>query len=190
MREDQDEEQGGVQSREATEPDVALDPLPDPLTALEQERDALKALAQRTQADFVNYKRRTDEERMLLGRNASTQVVSRLLPMVDDLQRAVDALPEETPGSWRDGVRMILQNLQALVQAEGVSIYEPEPGETFDPNEHEAIYYQPTDEQASGAVLSVVRPGYRSADRVLRPAQVVVAREPVGPTPAAESEEA
>ena len=187
MREDPEEEQGAAQSDDAVpEAEVAT----DPLAALEQERDTLKALAQRTQADFVNYKRRTDQERLLLARNATNRLVTRLLPIVDDLQRAVDALPEEAPGYWGDGVRMILQNLHALVEAEGVSFYEPEPGETFDPSEHEAIYYQSTDEQVPGAVLSVTRPGYRSADRVLRPAQVVVAREPAGTAPAVESEEA
>ena len=156
---------------------VEEDDADDPIAVLERERDQLKALAQRTQADFVNYKRRTDEERGLVSRNASNQVLSRLLPVLDDLQRAAEAMPEGASGSWGDGVKMILQNLQALVQTEGVSVYEPAPGDTFDPNAHEAVYYQPTSEQAPGAVLSVVRPGYRSADRVLRPAQVVVARE-------------
>jgi molecular chaperone GrpE len=153
---------------------------PDPIATLEGERDKFMALAQRTQADFVNYKRRMEEERAMLARGASTQVITRLLPVLDDLQRAVGALPEDAPASWSDGVRMIHQNLQALLEAEGVSIFEPTAGETFDPAEHEAIYYQPTDEQPPGAVLSVVRPGYRGADRVLRPAQVVVAKEPDG----------
>jgi molecular chaperone GrpE len=145
--------------------------------ALEAERDQFKALAQRTQADFVNFKRRTDDERGNLARNASNQVVSRLLPIVDDFSRAVEALPEEAPAGWSDGVRLILQNLRALVQAEGVTAYEPAPGDTFDPIEHEAVYYQPTDEQPPGAVLTVVTQGYRSPDRILRPAQVVVAKE-------------
>ena len=156
---------------------MAEEPLPqDPLIALEQERDQLKALAQRTQADFVNYKRRTDEERLVISRMATGQVLARLLPVLDDLQRAVDAIPENAPASWGDGVRMVASNLQAIMQAEGVAIYEPEPGDTFDPVEHEAVYFQPTDEQPAGAVLSVVRPGYRTSDRVLRTAQVVVAR--------------
>jgi len=150
----------------------------DPMTALEQERDQFKILAQRTQADFVNYKRRTDEERLMISRMASAQVLVRLLPVIDDLHRAVDAVPENAPDSWADGIRMIAQNLQAIMLAEGVTMYEPKPGETFQPAEHEAVYYQPTNEQPAGAVLSVVRPGYRSGERVLRPAQVVVAQEP------------
>ena len=149
----------------------------NPMAALEQERDQFRALAQRTQADFVNYKRRTDEERLMISRMASSQVLVRLLPVIDDLQRAVGAIPEDAPDSWGDGVRLIALNLQSIMQAEGVTMYEPQPGDTFHPAEHEALYYQPTDEQPAGAVFSVVRPGYRSGERVLRPAQVVVAQE-------------
>ncbi len=148
----------------------------DPITALEKERDQFKAIAQRSQADFLNFKRRTEQERGLLIRNASGQVVSRLIPVQDDLERAVEALPPDAPDSWKDGIKLVLQNLQTLVQAEGVSKYEPSPGDTFDPAEQEALYYQPTADQPSGAVLSVIRAGYRTADRVLRPAQVVVAK--------------
>lgn len=159
------------------ETEVAEEPIPlDPIAALEQERDEFKALAQRTQADFVNYKRRTDEERLTVGRMASSQVLVRLLPVLDDLQRAVGATPEDVPESWANGVKMIAVNLQSIMQAEGVTMYGPEPGDTFDPAEHEAVYFQPTDEQPAGAVLSVVRLGYRAGDRVLRPAQVVVAQ--------------
>ncbi len=155
---------------------------PDPVATLEQERDELRALAQRTQADFVNYKRRVDEERGALARNASNHVLTKLLSVVDDLQRAVEALPEEAPDSWGDGVKIVLQSMHSLVQSEGVNAFEPAPGDTFDPAEHEAVYYQPTGDQPPGAVLSTVRPGYRTPDRVLRPAQVVVAKEQEGPT--------
>ncbi len=159
------------------EADAAEEPEPpDPMAALEQERDQFRALAQRTQADFVNYKRRTDEERVMISRMASSQVLVRLLPVLDDLQRAVGAIPEEAAESWGDGVKMIALNLQSIMQAEGVAMYEPQPGDTFDPAEHEAVYFQSTNEQPAGAVFSVVRPGYRTGDRVLRPAQVVVAQ--------------
>ena len=114
----------------------------------------------------------------MLVRNASSQVLSRLIPVQDDLERAVGALPPEASDSWIDGVKMVLQNLHGIMEAEGVTKYEPAAGDTFDPAEQEAVYYQPTTDQPPGAVLSVVRPGYRSADRVLRPAQVVVAKAP------------
>jgi molecular chaperone GrpE len=152
------------------------DELIDPMAALEKERDQFKAIAQRSQADFLNFKRRTEQERGVLIRNASGQVLSRLIPVQDDLERAVEALSPDAPDSWKGGIQMVLDNLQSLVQAEGVTKYEPTPGDTFDPAEQEALYYQPTTDQPSGAILSVIRSGYRTADRVLRPAQVVVAQ--------------
>jgi molecular chaperone GrpE len=162
--------------------DQAADPMPlNPITALEQERDQFKALAQRTQADFVNFKRRTEEERGAAARNASSQALVRLLAVLDELRRALAAVPADAPASWTDGVKMVFLNLAAIVHAEGVTLVEPAPGDIFDPVQHEAVYYQPTDEQHAGAVLSVVQPGYRNADRVLRPAQVVVAKGPDAP---------
>lgn len=146
-----------------------------PLAALEAERDQFKAIAQRAQADFINYKRRMEEERSVLVRNAANNVISRLLPVVDDLQRAVDNLPAEAPPSWSEGVKLVLQNLHALLSSEGVTVCDPAPGDEFDPAQHEAVYHQPTEAQPAGSVLTTVRRGYRTPDRVLRPAQVVVA---------------
>ena len=151
-------------------------PAEDPRSDLERERDELRAIAQRTQADFVNYKRRVEEERALISRSASGQVLLRLFPLIDDLQRAVEALPEEAPASWAEGVSLIHQNMCALIEAEGASAFEPVPGDVFDPAQHEAVYYEPTGEQPPGAVVSTIRVGYRTKERVLRAAQVVVAR--------------
>lgn len=148
----------------------------DPTAALELERDQFKALAQRTQADFINYKRRTEEERGMVARTATAQVLGKLLTVLDDLHRAVNALPGDAPSAYTDGVKLVLANFEAIMESEGVSKYQPSPGETFDPALHEAIYYQPTGEQPAGAVLTVERAGYRTKDRILRPAQVVVAR--------------
>jgi molecular chaperone GrpE len=167
----------------AGEAEVGEAPAADPVALLEQERDQFKALAQRTQADFVNFKRRTEQERGAAARNASSQALVRLLTVLDDLRRALGSAPADAPASWTDGVKMVFQNLSAVVQAEGVTLVEPTPGDTFDPADQEAVYYQPTDEQPAGAVLSVVQPGYRNADRVLRPAQVVVAKGPEPPAP-------
>ena len=152
-------------------------PAEDQRSDLERERDELKAIAQRTQADFVNYKRWVDAERTLIARSASGHVLARLFPLIDDLQRAVDALPEDAPTSWADGVSLILQNMRALVEAEGASAFEPAAGDVFDPAQHEAVYYEPTADQTPGAVVSTISVGYRAGDRVLRAAQVVVARE-------------
>ena len=152
-------------------------PAEDQRSDIERERDELKAIAQRTQADFVNYKRRVDGERTLIARSATGNVLVRMFPLIDDLQRAVEALPEDAPASWAEGVSLILANMRTLVEAEGADAFEPAPGEVFDPAQPEAVYYEPTAAQPPGAVVSTVRVGYRSGERVLRAAQVVVARE-------------
>jgi len=141
-----------------------------------RERDQFRAMAQRAQADLINYRRRTDEERQQLSRNATNQMLMRFVPVVDDLQRAVGALPADAPESWRQGVMLILRHLQQLIENEGLVAYNPEPGASFDPVLHEAVYFQPTTEHEPGTVVTSVRAGYRSSDRILRPAQVVVAQ--------------
>lgn len=176
---DETQPAGSGEPENATQPETAT----DPLSVVTQERDELRAIAQRAQADLINYRKRVDEERAFLARNAANGLLSRVIPVVDDLRRAVEAIPAEAHASWSDGVRLVLQNLESVLQAEGVTIYAPEPGEHFDPAQHEAVYYQPSGDQPPGAVLQTVRAGYRTADRVLRAAQVVVAREPEQPTP-------
>ena len=171
----QDEPQAQTEAPEETS---GAEQASDPVAVLQAERDQYKAIAQRTQADFINYKRRVEEERGVLARNAANGLLMRLLPVVDDLRRAIDALPADAPAVWGDGVRMISQNLQSVLQSEGVTTYEPAPGDMFDPALHEAVYYQPTAEHPPGRVAAAVRRGYRTQDRVLRPAQVVVASEP------------
>lgn len=148
----------------------------DPVALLERERDEMKAIAQRAQADLVNYKRRAEEERWALARSASNGVVGKLLPIADDLQRAVDALPDNAPESWSSGLQLVSQNMRALLESEGVTRFEPAPGDPFDPAEQEAIASQPSTEHPSGAVLMTISAGYRGRDRVLRAAQVVVSQ--------------
>ncbi len=148
----------------------------DPIATLERERDEMKSIALRAQADLVNYKRRAEEERWALARSASNSVVSKLLPIADDMQRAVDALPDDAPESWSSGVRLVSQNMNSLLESEGVTRFEPAPGDPFDPAEQEAIASQPSAEHPSGAILMTISAGYRGRDRVLRAAQVVVSQ--------------
>ncbi len=162
---------------DAAQPDAAgAQAQEDPIGLLERERDEMKAIAQRAQADLVNYKRRAEEERWALARSASNGVVSKLLPIADDLQRAVDALPDDAPESWSSGLQLVSQNMRALLESEGVTRFEPAPGDPFDPAEQEAIASQPSAEHPSGAVLMTISAGYRGRDRVLRAAQVVVSQ--------------
>ena len=161
----------------AGQPEAAEAQAPeDPITQLERERDEMRSIAQRAQADLVNYKRRAEEERWALARSASNSVVSKLLPIADDLQRAVDALPDDAPESWSSGLRLVSQNMRALLESEGVTRFEPAQGDPFDPAEQEAIASQPSAEHPSGAVLMTISAGYRGRDRVLRAAQVVVSQ--------------
>ena len=141
-----------------------------------RERDQFRTMAQRAQADFINYKRRMEEERQLIGQQVVSQVVMQLLPVLDDFQRAVDHLPPDAPVTWSEGVQMILRKLLQLLETEGVTPISPEPGATFDPAEQEAVYYEPTAEYPEGCVMSTIRLGYRNTTRVLRPAQVVLAQ--------------
>lgn len=170
-------EQGKQPAEDPTrdQPSVPAD-LPALLDEAVRERDQFRALAQRAQADLVNYRRRVDEERQAIGRNAASQVLLRIVPLVDDFQRASAALPADAPAAWREGVEMIIRRLQSVLESEGVTAFEPDAGSWFDPAQHEAVYYQPTADRPPGSVVSSVRRGYRTADRILRPAQVVVAQ--------------
>ena len=175
MQDEQDHET--PENEEPTET-TAVDDGPVEQSAEEvfRERDQFRALAQRIQADFVNYKRRMDEERQGLVRNASAGFIQRLLPAVDDFQLAIEHLPAEAEESWAHGVQMVLRKLQSTLESEGVTPFEPETGTLFDPASHEAVFYEPTTEHPPGSVVTVVRRGYNIYDKVLRPAQVTVAQ--------------
>ena len=146
------------------------------LEEVARERDQFRAMAQRAQADLINFRRRMDEERQSLAQNATSQLLVRLLPVLDDFQRAADHLPADAPSTWSEGVHMVWRKLQSIMDGEGVTVFSPGPGTSFDPAEHEAVYFEPSDAYPQGCVLSTIRPGYRTANRVLRPAQVVLAQ--------------
>jgi molecular chaperone GrpE len=155
-----------------------LDTLRAELAEIEQKADEYLRLAQRTQADFINYRRRVDEERAQQAREATTGLLQRLFPVLDDFERALNnASPAELESIWGQGVQLVERNLRGLLASEGVERIEAE-GAEFDPRLHEALGSQPSSEAPEGHVLHVVRQGYRRADRVLRPAQVIVTRRP------------
>ena len=126
---------------------------------------------QRSAADFQNYKRRVEQERDELSRLASAAVIINLLPISDDLERALQNVDARLAGlTWVDGVRLIHRKLQALLEMSGVTEIEAD-GQSFDPTVHEAVMFGDGDE---GKVLSVVQKGYKLGGRVLRQAMVVV----------------
>ena len=141
-------------------------------------------LAQRSQADFLNYKRRMEQERERIVNTANAELLSQLLPVLDDLQRASASVPSDLAGnSWAEGVALIGQKLAQTLDRQALQRIGEE-GEPFDPRVHEAVAYQEHPKYGEGQVAQVYRSGYRLHDRVLRPAQVVVARgQAVSPSP-------
>lgn len=155
-----------------------IEPLPDPIEDIERERDQFKAMAQRAQADLVNYRRRVEEEGQELQRNANANLIEKFLGVVDDFERAIDLLPEDAASAgWQEGLLLVKRNLENLLESEGVSKIEAA-GKHFDPWEHEAVHYLETQDGEDGTVVQVFRDGYRLHDKVLRASQVIVAKAP------------
>ncbi len=142
--------------------------------------EAYLDLAQRAQADFQNFKRRTEQERERTVKDANAELLRRILPALDDLDRAIRQVPAElSEHTWSQGVSLIGQKLQRTLEQQGLSRIGAE-GEEFDPQIHEAIAYEEHPEYAEGQVAQVYQPGYTLHERVLRPAQVTVARAGLG----------
>ena len=120
---------------ENTLPETELAELEEAL----REKDQFRALAQRAQADLINYRRRVEDEREELRRSANTGLILRILTVVDDLERALDLVPDDAvaPG-WLEGLHLVQRNLHNLLDAEGVTKIEAE-GKPFEPWEHEAV---------------------------------------------------
>lgn len=129
----------------------------------------------RSAADFKNYKRRTETERAELIRSASAGLVLKMLPVLDDFERAIANIPQEIAATpWWGGTQLIAQKFRTILESEGVSPIEAV-GHEFDPNVHEAVIYEDAPGQ-DGIVVEELQKGYKLRDRVLRPAMVKVGR--------------
>jgi molecular chaperone GrpE len=146
--------------------------LSDLLSDVERERDEYLDLARRTKADFENYRKRVAGEARGAERRGRASVVRDLLPVKDNLERALKAA-EESEGSLHEGVKLVLDELEAVLQRNGIESYEPA-GEQFDPAWHEAMMTRPGEAEDAGKVVEVLEKGYRQDGQVLRPARVVV----------------
>ena len=142
------------------------------VSEVERQRDEYLALAQRTQADFENYRRRAVRDVAAATTRAKSALVRELLPAVDNLERAL-AAAGEAEASLASGVRLVHADLVGMLRRNGVEAVEPA-GERFDPTVHEAISTRPADGAEPGLVVDVVEKGYRLGDAVIRPARVVV----------------
>jgi len=144
-------------------------------TAKAQVDEYLLAL-QRERAEFLNFKRRTAEERERDLGLAGEDLIRKVLAVADDFDRAIEARPESiATNPWFEGLAAIDRKLRTLLDSEGVSPIDAEPGTAFDPREHDAIANVPGTGRPEGEIVEQVRRGYRLRDRVIRPALVAVA---------------
>jgi len=153
-------------------------PSADELGAVQRERDEYIAALQRLKAEFDNYRKRVAREEQQLVARAGERIVKQLLPMSDDLDRAVEASVEHGESKVADGVRLVHRSLVDLLAREGV--VEVDTHGPFDPHTQEALLTQTSDEP-EGTVIQVIQKGYKLGDHVLRPARVVISSGPPAP---------
>jgi molecular chaperone GrpE len=142
------------------------------IAELEAERDTAIADLQRVAADFDNYRKRVLRDQESLVARAHERLVRELLPVLDDLERALDAAAHHEEVELEEGVRLVHRALSDVLAKEGVAAIQADG--KFDPHEHEALLTQPS-EAEEGSILEVIQKGYRLGDHVLRPSRVVVA---------------
>jgi molecular chaperone GrpE len=160
------------------------------LSDVERQRDEYLELAQRTKADFENYRRRAATEATEAETRGRTSIAAGLVPALDNLERALDAAgvgsgeadaapaePESREVSAHEalaqGVALVLREMREMLRRAGVEAYDPT-GEKFDPTWHEALSTRPAEDEPSGVVVETLDKGYRLDGRVIRPARVVV----------------
>lgn len=131
----------------------------------------------RLAAELDNFKKRARREQREIRKHAAAEVAARLLPVLDDAERAMEHVPEGTDASWLRGIELTLQKLHDVLASVGVEPIEAV-GAPFDPKLHEAIGSEESSEHPEGTVVSELRRGYRTHDRVLRPSLVKLARRP------------
>ncbi|HLF28067.1 MAG TPA: nucleotide exchange factor GrpE [Anaerolineae bacterium] len=169
-----------AENQEAQAAEVPQETQPD----LNAEIERLRAEAaanldgwQRERAEFTNYRKRNEAERNQLVFLTGVKIIEKLLPVIDDFDRALVNLPEDLKGNgWIEGVRLTRRKLLGVLENEGLSVIPVTPGDMFDPTLHEAITHEASDQFREGQIIDEVQKGYCIGDRVLRPALVRVAR--------------
>ena len=146
------------------------------ITEAEQQRDEYRDLLLRQTAEFDNFRKRTERERQTLEETAAFNIIHELLPLVDNLERALSADPgSEGADAYRKGVELIYRELQELLRRRGVKPIEAL-GAEFDPHYHQAVAYEPAEDRNDGEIVEEFRRGYTLGDRLLRPSMVKVAK--------------
>jgi molecular chaperone GrpE len=176
------------QRAQESEPDsaaTAIQEQGEQLRAEQQKAEEYLDLLRRTQADFVNYRRRMNQEQAEGRIAAKMELLDQLLPVFDDFGRALGTTPPDlAKHPWVQGLFLVARRLTTLLDQLGVRQIGT-PGETFDPHLHEALTMEARADTPEGTILQVVRPGYALGERIIRPAQVIVAGSPspVGSAP-------
>lgn len=155
-----------------------VEELREQLLQSEREAQEMRTNWQRSAADYANYRRRTEQDRLQTLGLANDALLSKLLNIVDDFDRAIAVMPEELHSlGWAEGIVAIDRKLRQLLESEGLTPIEAE-GQPFDPHQHEAVVREETGAVPEGTVTAELQRGYRLRDRVLRPAMVAVAAAP------------
>ena len=176
MSTEEEKELGKAEEETASNADLQQAHLEEAQRELAQFRNLL----QRVQADSVNYKRRVEEEREELQKRANANLVIRLLPALDNFDRALKHIPRDDALSpWLAGVELVYRDLKGVLESFGVTQIEAL-DKTFNPSEHESVFYEMSEDREEGKVMSVVREGYKLHGWVLRPAQVSVSKREEG----------
>jgi molecular chaperone GrpE len=161
----------------AATPDVAPGETAGTADELRRERDALQDRLLRTAAEFDNYRKRMEKERRELSEYAAADILTEMLPILDNFERALAAPPTTDVSSLRKGVELIHKQMLDLLRKRGVKPIDAL-GADFDPNIHEAVVHEPSDAHREGEVMQELQRGFRLGDRLLRPAMVKVAKRP------------
>lgn len=156
--------------------DQIIEQLRNEFVSINDEKTQLQQVAQRSQADLINYKNRTEQEKTDIREKSKHNIILKLITVVDDVERAIASLPKNSDSDvWQTGIELIQKTLVNALESEGVSKINPL-NQTFDPFTCEAILYQETKNATEGQVIEVIRTGYMINEKILRPAQVVVAQ--------------
>jgi molecular chaperone GrpE len=174
---DKQEEQG--QPSDENMPNGEGQPSDEREALIQQLKDAESKVVEykdgwaRTQADFQNFRKRVDRDNDSFRASTKGDIIKKVLPVLDDLERALQNRPADD--AWASGIELVVRKFQNILEMEGVKKIEAK-GLAFDPNFHEAISHEPSEEVESGYVIDVVQNGYVIGERVIRPALVRVAQ--------------
>ena len=167
-----EETEAAAEEAAAEEKELTIE---EQLEAAQAEASDYKDRWMRVQAEFANARKRMEKQRTLTYQNATVDLIAKILPAIDDFERAIDNVPAEvSENGWFEGIELVQKKLLGILENIGVQPIEAV-GQPFDPNFHEAIQQEPSDEYESGVVVRELQKGYQLGEKVIRPSLVTVA---------------